>query len=155
VDSKTTGLYFSLFNEIGIISQLSRALMDARLPKGLSASHFGVLNHLIRLGDGRTPLELSSAFQVPKTTMTHTLSGLEKHHLVEIRPNEKDGRSKCVWLTDKGRQLRNRTIAELIPGMDGLAEQLPPENVASLVAELIKLRTFLDNNRDEDRQQTQ
>ena len=149
MDSKTTALYFSLFNEIGIISQLSRALMDARLPKGLLASHFGVLNHLIRLEDGRTPLELSRAFQVAKTTMTHTLSGLEHHQLVEMRPNKKDGRSKCVWLTDKGRQLRDRTIADLIPGMEGLAGQLPPENVTSLVTELIKLRIYLDNNRSE------
>ena len=124
--------------------------MDARLPKGLLASHFGVLNHLIRVGNGRTPLELSSAFQVAKTTMTHTLTGLQQHELVEIRPNEKDGRSKCVWLTDKGRQLRDRTIADLIPGMEGLAVQLPPENVAALVTELVKLRIYLDNNRSED-----
>ena len=149
MEPKTTGLYFSLFNEIGIISQLSRALMDARLPKGLSASHFGVLNHLIRLGDGRTPLEISRSFQVAKTTMSHTLSGLQHHELVEIRPNLKDGRSKCVWLTDKGRQLRDRTITDLIPRMEGLAEELPHENVASLVAELTKLRIYLDNNRNE------
>ncbi|MCP4182904.1 MAG: winged helix DNA-binding protein [Hyphomicrobiales bacterium] len=123
--------------------------MDAQLPKGLSTSHFGVLNHLVRLGDGRTPLEISRAFQVAKTTMTHTLSGLEHHRLVEMRANEKDGRSKCIWLTDKGRQLRDRTIADLIPGMEELAEQLPPGHVAPLVAELIKLRVYLDSNRKE------
>ena len=148
MDQKEIGLYFSLFNEIGIISQLGRALMDARLPKGLATSHFGVLNHLIRLGEGRTPLELSRAFQVAKTTMTHTLSGLERHQLIEMRPNEQDGRSKCVWLTDKGRLMRERTIIDLIPSMEGLAEQLPPDKVADVVAELTKIRILLDNNRD-------
>ena len=82
--------YFELFNEIGIIEQLSRADFEARLPKGVLVSHFGVLNHLIRVGDGRTPLELARAFQVPKTTMTHTLAGLEKRKWVETRPNPED-----------------------------------------------------------------
>jgi len=149
VEAKALGLYFSLFNEIGIISQLSRALMDARLPKGLSTSHFSVLNHLIRLGDGRTPLELARAFQVAKTTMTHTLSGLEKHCLVELRQNKRDGRSKCVWLTDNGRQLRERAIIDLMPDLDNLIEQLPQEKVKNLVSELVEIRIILDNSRSD------
>jgi hypothetical protein len=36
--------------------------------------HFSVLNHLMRVEDGRTPLELARAFQVPKTTLS-TLAG--------------------------------------------------------------------------------
>jgi hypothetical protein len=62
-------LYFRLFNEIGIIEQLSRARFEARLPQGAPCPHFSVLNHLMRVEDGRTPLELARAFQVPKTTL--------------------------------------------------------------------------------------
>jgi DNA-binding MarR family transcriptional regulator len=94
-----TSLYFELFNEIGILAQLSRALFEARLPKGLTVPHFSVLNHLVRLGDGKTPLALARAFQVPKTTRTHTLSGLEARGLVDLAPNPRDGRSKRVRLT--------------------------------------------------------
>lgn len=74
--------------------------MEARLPEGLISPHFTVLNHLIRVSDGPTPIMLARAFQVPTTTMTHTVSRLVKHRLVEMRPNPKDGRSKRVWITD-------------------------------------------------------
>ena len=119
MDKDALGYYFALFNEIGIIQQLSRAVMEAELPEGLMQSHFGVLNHLIRVKDGQTPLKLANAFQVPKTTMTHTLMGLEKHGLIEMRPNPKDGRSKCVWITEAGVSLRNGTIERLssVPGV--------------------------------------
>ena len=48
--------YFRLFNEIGIIGQLSRTLLEARLPPGFVMAQFSVLNHLVRVGDGRLPL---------------------------------------------------------------------------------------------------
>ncbi|MCP4072291.1 MAG: MarR family transcriptional regulator [Hyphomicrobiales bacterium] len=149
MEQKALSLYFSFFNEIGIISQLSRALMDARLPAGLSSSHFVVLNHLIRVEDGRTPLELARALQVAKTTMTHTLAGLQSHGLVEMRPNLKDGRSKCVWLTKKGRHLRDQTIIDLQPDLSKIIQQLPPEKVASLVSELAEIRKIMDANRND------
>ena len=94
--------YFRLFNEIGILAQLSRAVFEARLPGGMLVSHFAVLNHLIRVEDGRTPRELARAFQVPKTTMTHTLAGLESAGYVRMKPNAEDGRSKRVWITPAG-----------------------------------------------------
>ncbi len=148
MDDKTTGLYFSFFNEIGIIEQLSRALFESKLPAGFLVSHFSVLNHLIRVRDGPTPLRLANAFQVPKTTMTHTLSVLEKHELVEMRPNPEDGRSKCVWLTEKGRAFRNDAIAGMVPEMMVLAERFPPELVAEIVPKLAEIRAFLDAQRD-------
>ena len=58
----TTGAYFALFNEIGIIAQLSRALFEARLPEGIHLPQFAVINHMVRLGDGKTPLALARAF---------------------------------------------------------------------------------------------
>ena len=45
-------MYFRLFNEVGIIDQISRAFLEARLPDGLIISHFTVINHLIRVADG-------------------------------------------------------------------------------------------------------
>ena len=148
MDSKTLALYFSLFNEIGIIEQLSRALFEARLPEGFLVSHFSVLNHLIRVQDGRTPLELARAFQVPKTTMTHTLSVLERHRLVALRPNPADGRSKCVWLTERGRTFRDNAIAAMAPDIADFAKTCPPERIADLVPRLTEIREILDAARD-------
>ncbi len=143
-----SGMFFVLFNEIGIIAQLSRALLEARLPAGLIAPHFAVLNHLIRVQDGRTPLDLARAFQVPKTSMTHTLAGLEGHGLVETRPNPADGRSKHVWLTPTGRSVRDGVIEALGPDFGDIAHVFPHARVEALVPELQALRRLLDDRRD-------
>lgn len=141
-------MYFGVLNEIGIIEQLSRTLLEARLPDGLIAPHFTVLNHLIRVRDGRTPLELARAFQVPKTSMSHTLAGLERHRLIEMRPNPDDKRSKQVWLTDQGRAARESTIAALGEDLADIAEVLPPQDVATIMPVLTRLRIWLDKRRD-------
>lgn len=142
------GMYFGVLNEIGIIEQLSRTLLEARLPDGLIAPHFTVLNHLIRVRDGRTPLELARAFQVPKTSMSHTLAGLEKMGLVEMRPNPEDKRSKQVWLTDQGRAVRESTIVALGADLADISEVLPPQDVATIMPVLTRLRIWLDKRRD-------
>lgn len=144
------GAYFRLFNEIGILSQLGRAVLEAGLPDGLISSHFGVVNHLIRVGDGPTPLDLARAFQTPKTSMTHTLAGLEKLGMIEMRPNPDDGRSKRVWLTGKGRTMRDDTVAQMAPAFVKLSEQFPPEKVQAILPELSALRVLLDQNRAPD-----
>lgn len=145
---KPASLYFSLFNEIGILHQLSRAALEAQLPSGLLVSHFGVVNHLVRLGEGATPVELARAFQVPKTTMTHTLGGLVKHGLIKLRPNPEDARSKCVWLTDHGRAFRQDAVEKASAAMGDFAQAFPPERIEALLPELIAMREFLDSARD-------
>ncbi|MEM8632108.1 MAG: MarR family transcriptional regulator [Pseudomonadota bacterium] len=148
LDDTRTGTYFALFNEIGIIDQIGKTFLEARLPDGLIAPHFSVLNHLIRVKDGQTPLKLAEAFQVPKTTMTHTIAGLEKHGLVDIRPNPADKRSKQVWLTPKGQALRDETIARFIPLFDELADAIPPDRIAAILPVLEEVRKFVDDLRD-------
>ncbi|MCF6232623.1 MAG: MarR family transcriptional regulator [Rhodobacteraceae bacterium] len=140
-------LFFGVFNEIGIIDQLARALLEAQMPKGLIAPHFTVLNHLVRLEDGRTPVELARAFQVPKTTMTHTLAGLVKHGLVDIRPNPNDGRSKCVWLTDAGREFRENLITGLAIQNTGLVAGFDPDKLRTILPILAEFRAYLDHHR--------
>lgn len=139
---------FEIFNEIGIIEQLSRALLEARLPDGMIAPHFLVLNHLIRVGDGPTPIKLARAFQVPKTSMTHTLKVLEKRGMIETRSNPEDGRSKQVWLTTKGRETRDQTIQKLAQDFSGLAQSLDMESLKAIQPTLTVLRKHLDENRE-------
>jgi DNA-binding MarR family transcriptional regulator len=142
------GVYFRLFNEIAIIEQLSRAMLESVMPPGLIQPHFAVLNHLVRVADGRTPLDLARAFQVPKTTMTHTLAGLVARGFVEERPNPDDGRSKRIWLTDAGRAFREATIAALRPTLGPLLAAYPPDRAAALLPDLEALRRVLDAARD-------
>lgn len=147
-DTATPATLFRLFNEIGIIGQLSRAILEEKLPKGLLEPHFAILNHLIRVADGRTPVELARAFQVPKTTMTHSVGVLERHGLVAVRPNPNDGRSKCVWITDEGRALRDRTIGALAPEFAELMAGLDMDRLMEILPALTELRIFLDAHRN-------
>jgi DNA-binding MarR family transcriptional regulator len=140
--------YFRLFNEIGIIEQLSRNMLEARLPPGFVLAQFSVLNHLVRVGDGRTPMAIAQAFQVPKTSMTHSLAVLERAGLIEIRKNPKDGRSKLVFITDAGRKFRLDAIASLAPDIERIAAAFPADKVMRLLPDLEMLRKFLDADRD-------
>ena len=141
-------LSFYLFNEIAKIDQLARAAMNAKLPNGFLTSHFGVLNHLINVHDGRTPLELARAFQVPKTTLSHTLAGLEKNNLINFRSNPKDGRSKCVWITDAGRGFVGQAVMSVAPELTKFLGHLPADHVSNLVDDLVIIRKWLDAERD-------
>jgi len=138
---------FALFNEIGILAQLSRSFVEAHLPEGILMSHFGVLSHLLRVGDGSTPLELAQAFQVPKTSMTHTLSGLERRSFIETRPHPTDGRSKQVWLLDAGKTFHSEAIAAVGPDIMQLAASFPEADYAQLIKQLAQIRKVLDTAR--------
>ena len=139
---------FAFFNEVAILAQLSRSLFEARLPSGFNLPQFAVLNHLVRVRDGQTPLALARAFQAPKTSMTHSLSVLERHGLIEMRPNVRDGRSKCVFITEAGRLFRETAIASLAPDMAEIAAAYPVDRVAATLPALSELRKVMDTMRD-------
>ncbi|MCR9220762.1 MAG: MarR family transcriptional regulator [Alphaproteobacteria bacterium] len=141
------GVWFAFFNEVGILHQLSRTLFEARLPDGVTLPHFSVLNHLIRVRDGQTPRALAEAFQVPKTSMTHTLAGLEARGLIAMRANPEDGRSKQVWLTEEGRRFRNEAIRLLSDDVAAIASAIDTERIAAALPLLAEVRRYLDENR--------
>lgn len=148
MDRQDLGLYFVLFNEIGIIEQLIRTRLEARLPQGFLISHFAVLNHLIRVKDGQTPLVIARAFQVPKTTMTHTLGVLELRGLVDISPNPEDRRSKCVFITAAGRAFREQAITDIAPDLEAVRKRFPEDKISAIVPLLADIRQFLDDYRN-------
>lgn len=139
---------FQFFNEIGIIQQLATAAFQAKMPDGLHVSHFSVLNHLVRLKDGVTPLSIANAFQVSKGNMTNTLSVLSKRGLIRLAPHETDGRSKVVYLTDEGRIFQKQAIESLFPTIAALDEKVDWSRVIQIVPELERIRKVLDENRN-------
>ncbi len=139
---------FALFNEIGIIQQLAATAFNRRLPDGLHVSHFAVINHLCRLGDGKTPVEIARAFQTTKANMTNTLSKLAERGLVVFAAHPTDGRSKTVQLTEAGRAFRDRAVEPLYPMLDGLAARLDTDRLLAILPVLADLRADLDSHRD-------
>ncbi len=143
-------LGFRFFNEIGIIEQLARNRFERILPEGLKVPHFSVLNHLVRLGDGRSPLRLARAFQVTKSTMTNTLQRLEARGLIRVAPDPEDGRGKLVFLTPAGRRIRQKSIEALTPVLAEVEALLGRRALAGTLPVLQKLRAHLDAARDGD-----
>lgn len=138
---------FTFFNEIGIISQLSSTLLAKALPDGVHPSHFAIVNHLVRMGDGKAPIRIAGAMQVTKTTMTHSLKVLTDRGYIRTEPNPDDARGKLVFLTPEGRAFREEAIRR-VAGLYGA--MLSPEQVAAmarLMPDLREIRAFLDKNR--------
>lgn len=143
----TGRVYFELFTEVGILAQLSRALFEGAQADGLTLPHFSVLSHLVRRGDGVSPLTLSRAFQTPKASMTNTLAGLETRGLIETRPNPEDGRGKLVFLTDAGRARYEAAVMAAAPDLVAVTAEHDPEAARTLVPMLAALREVMDRNR--------
>ena len=139
---------FEVLSEIGILQQLASAELARHLPDGLHPSHFAVLRHLVRRGDGRSLLDVARAMQTTKPNMTNTVLRLADRGLVEIRPNPADGRSKLMFLTDAGRAFVNTAADRLAPTLAEIDRRHGLERIAAMLPELRALREVLDAMRD-------
>ena len=146
-DPAQVALTFGVLTEIGIIAQLAAAAFESAMP-GWTVGQFAVVQHLIRRGDGKTPLDLARIFQQPKTTMTHTLQVLEKRGLIETRPNPDDGRSKLVFLRPEGRAWHAAAMPQVAAVHAALQPRLQPGTLAALLPHLTHLRSVMDALRD-------
>lgn len=139
--------YFRLFNEIGIIAQLSGNKLERVLPEGMSLAQFSVLNHFCRLGGAWSPTRLAAAFQVTKGAMTNTLQRLEAQGFVSVSPDGDDARAKVVEITDAGRAAREAAVQATVPILAQLAGLVPLADVKAALPFLEFVRKTLDENR--------
>ncbi|VAV87741.1 hypothetical protein MNBD_ALPHA04-1210 [hydrothermal vent metagenome] len=147
--AKKTPLAFEIFNEIGIINQLTGAAFAAVLPKGMTIAQFTVLNHFARRNiDTQSPASLASAFQVTRPTMTSTLARMQKAGLVTIKSNPDDGRAKLVSVTAAGEKMRADCLARLTGPITQANNVLPKEILVQLLPLLQEVRAELDKLRD-------
>ena len=148
-----TTIAYIFFNEIAIIDQLGRNRFERVLPDGLSIAGFSLLNHFVRLNKGQdTPSQLAKAFQVTKGAMTNTIHRLEALGFVTIMADPSDGRGKLVSITGAGKAAREDAIARLAPSLQQVAGLIDLKELEALVPTLMKIRAFLDANREPDPQ---
>ncbi len=138
---------FVLLNEIGIIEQLARARFEALQTDGLLLPHFTLLNHLVRVGDGRSPVAIARALQLAKGAITNTLQRLEARGLVRVEPDPEDGRGKRVFLTAAGRRRRDAAVAIVAPALAEAIAGLDAAALAETIARLRLVRESLDRAR--------
>ncbi|MDP3544895.1 MAG: MarR family transcriptional regulator [Phreatobacter sp.] len=146
--SGDTDLLFRVFNEVGIVAQLSSTAFERVMPEGMTLAQFTILNHFVRLGGRRRPSDLASAFQVTRATMTSTLQRLEPKGLVSIIADESDGRGRLVEITEAGRAMHADCIGRLAPVLDRLLRRIGRTPFAAALAPLTEIREKLDQMRD-------
>ncbi len=143
----TDPITFRLMNEISIIDQLGTTLFERSMPHGLTMPQFIVLNHFVRIGKDRSPVELAHAIQVTKATMTSTLQKLETKRFIASAPHEKDGRSKRITITALGCEARNEAIAAIAHFLADIEREIGFDEINAILPSLTKLRLFFDARR--------
>lgn len=139
-------LAVTLFGELFMADQLARNRISKVLPRGMELSHFGVLNHLARVNDERSPAQLARAFHVTRGAMTNTLSKLEWAGHVHIRPDWDDARRKFVAISPSGRSARDAAVQAVAPLIAEFVTDLGAERVRAFMPVLRELRTRLEGN---------
>lgn len=136
------------FNEIGIIEQLSRNLLERHLPDGMTYAQVSLLMHLSHQPPdaAQTPARLASAMQVTKGAMTNTLQRLDARGLIHIRPDPTDGRGKRVTVSEAGRAVMPSVFGRLQPAVAAFLQEIDAAELEALLPALEAVRTVLDRD---------
>ncbi|MFI7704135.1 MarR family winged helix-turn-helix transcriptional regulator [Nonomuraea sp. NPDC049480] len=107
-------------------SHVLRTQMAAALAEiGLTARMHCVLVHAIE--EERTQIQLAEIGDMDKTTMVVTVDALEKAGLAERRPSSTDRRARIIAVTDKGREVAERS-QKIVDGVHRAALGALPED---------------------------
>jgi DNA-binding MarR family transcriptional regulator len=98
--------------------------------------------------DGLTPSKLASRLKVEPGTVSKVLSRMEKVDLVTRRRDPEDARSFKVYLTERGRALREPVESRWQEVEDRMVEELSPEERVVLRRLLSQLRDNLSTGTD-------
>jgi DNA-binding MarR family transcriptional regulator len=137
---------YSLINEIYLILDDG----DRRLLNdfNLSSTRFYALVH-IGERPGISLSDLSQRLICDKSNATRIIKGLEADGLVYRQPHETDGRTLRLFLTDKGLELRNKTISAHQRYNNLRFVKLPPTEQESLSQGLQDLKQSLYGHLEE------
>lgn len=86
-----------------------RQLMKALEPTELSTGQPKVLAFL-KSHEGRSQKEISQACQLEPGSVTVLLKRMEQQGIVERRQREGDKKSRCIFLTERGRSLADTSV---------------------------------------------
>ncbi len=125
-----------------VYHKIDRRTAETMREYELSVSRFDVLNHA-GATEGRSQQQLADALLVTKGNICQLLDGMEADGLVERR---RHNRTKRVFLTDKGRQLRSELVRIQEEAIVTDLSALSPEETRTLLHLLRKLDHSLDRS---------
>ena len=106
--------------------------------------------HTIEHRPGITQEQLRRKYAQDKSTIARRAAKLEAGGYIERRPHPGDGRRKQLYITDKGRAIRNAKVEAESFYFEWLTAELTPEELAVLCPLLDRIQL---RSRDERRQQ--
>lgn len=96
---------------------------------------------------GITQGELCRRYSQDKSTVARRAAKLEQEGYIQRLPSEEDRRSKHLYVTEKGRALRDRKVEAEAFYFSWLTEELSEEELAALIPLLDKLHNRSRNER--------
>lgn len=97
--------------------------------------------------DGILVQDIATGLQIDQATATPLVQRLEKHGLVKRARSAEDERKVEVFLTSKGKNLYKTALT--VPHGLGCAIGVDDRKAKKLIAELDKIRDFIDRSRQE------
>jgi DNA-binding MarR family transcriptional regulator len=94
--------------------------------------------------DGMTQKELTRRLQITSSSCGALLAKLEQGQYVERRPDERDKRGFCVFITDNGRELGQLYLRKSVVVLEEWASDLTEREKEQLYHLLVKLSDGLD-----------
>ena len=95
--------------------------------------------------DGQRQQDLADLVHKDKTSITRTIDGMEKRNLVVRIPDRLDRRQKLIYLTDKGKRLREE-LMRIVREISLEAEKgIKPEDLDVFKGVLAGIRENLSN----------
>ena len=113
----------------------ARGLTARIKPLGLTTGTFPALLELWE-SDGLTQKQLVERLDIEQATMANTLARMERDGLIIRKKDANDGRVQRIWLTERGRDLRDPAIeaamAENLETLSCLSEDEQREFVTTM-----------------------
>jgi DNA-binding MarR family transcriptional regulator len=108
--------FYDRSKSLGYLTNLVARSLNSRLTKGfaqagidLTAEQFGAMV-LLWNENGQRQQEFVQSLALEKSTVSRLIDGMEKHGLAIRTQDPDDSRQKLIVLTDKGRELRDKSV---------------------------------------------
>lgn len=141
-------MQFSIEDSLGFImnrtnTKLKNELLQRLKPYDVTPEQWAVLNRLWER-EGLSPKELAELTSKDQPNIARILDKLEKKGLITRQTNPDDNRSFLIYLTDRGRELKDELIPLALAALNKALRGIEQEQVKELKLLLNRIYTNLD-----------
>lgn len=135
-----------LFTEIAILEHLVRVRGDRAAPGDLNTGQFGVLNYFILNHPYPDSIAgIAWCFQEEEDYTRGKIQLLADRNLVTLTPASGSNDQAMVMITDAGREMHAKTVANKAVDIRMAVAEIPPADLKTTLNTLRNIRLTLDN----------